>query len=291
MSRSLLPVPIQQRIEAFFAKKVTAAQQVHGGSINEALSIQLGKDIFFLKYNTASKAHAMLQAECMGLDHLAATNCIKTPEIILLDQVDRYSFLVLEFIDTIASTTKFELTFAQQLAALHQQTNTYFGLDHSNYIGLLEQQNNQHSNWISFYTQERLSPQFESALAQRYFDRNATQLFERFCQNLNELIPAEQPSLIHGDLWSGNFLCNLHEEPILIDPAIAYAHREMDIAMSLLFGGLSDRFYHAYHEAFPMAPGWENRMAIFQLYYLLVHVNLFGHSYVPEVLRILQKYA
>ncbi|MEJ2596144.1 MAG: fructosamine kinase family protein, partial [bacterium] len=180
--------------------------------------------------------------------------------------------------------------FARLLAELHKNTQPYFGLDHDNYIGSLVQSNFRHDAWTDFYREQRLEPQLRLAREAGHFNRNVTRAFDRFYHRIERIFPAEPPALLHGDLWSGNFMVNENGSAVIIDPAIYYGHREMDLGMSMLFGGFDRRFYSAYDQHFPLEPGWQERMDYCNLYPLLVHVNLFGGGYVQQVEQIIRRF-
>ena len=180
--------------------------------------------------------------------------------------------------------------FGKQLAQLHQNTNTSFGLEESNYIGSLLQQNNLHNNWIDFFINERLKPQIKLARDNGKIDLSTITKFERLYTKLDEIFPEEPPALLHGDLWSGNFMVDEKGGPVIIDPAVYFGHREMDIAMTKLFGGFNQQLYQSYNEHFPLEKGWEQRVDICNLYPLMVHVNLFGGGYLEQVKSILNKF-
>lgn len=229
----------------------------------------------------------MFVKEAFGLAALANTHCITIPKVIATNTINNWSYLLLEYIPTGTKGQHFWETFGHQMAKLHKNTNATFGLGTDNYIGSLPQYNGfEYNNAAEFYIQKRLLPQFQMAATSGYTFEN----LDLFFKNINHEIPDEPPALIHGDLWSGNFLVSNSEQPVLIDPAVAYAPREMDIAMMHLFGGFSPLLFHAYHDVFPLAQGWKNRLEIWQLYYLLVHLNLFGSSYLGSVKNIINNY-
>jgi fructosamine-3-kinase len=157
-------------------------------------------------------------------------------------------------------------------------------------MGALEQFNHQHTDGVTFFIQQRLMPQVKLALERKKIAAVHVHQFERLYIQLPQILPAEPPSLIHGDLWSGNVIEGPDGDACLIDPAVAYSHREADLAMTMLFGRFDDKFYDAYHSAFPLTQGWQERMDLWNLYPLLVHVNLFGDSYLTETVQILRKY-
>jgi protein-ribulosamine 3-kinase len=272
--------------------RILGSQSISGGDINQAALLHCADQRqLFIKYNTAAVAAEMLSTEAKGLQVLQAAHAIRIPQIITQGQTpDGIAFLLLEYIQSGSRHPAFWQQFGTSLAALHRHSAPQFGLDHANFIGSLPQSNQWQGSWSLFYAKERLLPQMQLARTAKLLDSNDEKRLHALCQQLHSICPVEAPALIHGDLWSGNFLCDESGGPVLIDPAVAYAHREMDIAMSRLFGGFEAVFYWAYNEAWPLEPGFEQRVEIYQLYYLLVHVNLFGRSYVPAVRGILQRF-
>jgi fructosamine-3-kinase len=225
----------------------------------------------------------MFAAEADGLAMIEGCGTVRTPKVLGCGTTPEGSFLLLEFIEQGYRPDGFWDAFAEKLAAMHHSTATSFGLDSDNFIGALPQQNRPHQTWPEFYLHERLLPQIDTAKNMKRLQSTDYQLLESVCLRLPDLCPAEPPALVHGDLWSGNFLCSAAGEPVLIDPALAYCHREMDLAMSRLFGGFERPFYRRYEEVWPLEPGFEQRLPVYQLYYLLVHVNLFGGAYVGSL--------
>jgi fructosamine-3-kinase len=165
-----------------------------------------------------------------------------------------------------------------------------FGLDHENYIGSLTQINSVKSDWLDFYINERLGYQLKMAVDHGKLGSGTVQDFEQFYVFLESFLPSEAPSLLHGDLWGGNLMIGSAGEPVIFDPAVYYGNREVDLAMTRLFGGFSSRFYETYNEEFPLLPGYEDRIDVYQLYPLLVHVNLFGGGYISQVKSILNQF-
>jgi protein-ribulosamine 3-kinase len=186
--------------------------------------------------------------------------------------------------------TNYWKDFAQKLAQLHKNTAPIFGLDHDNYIGSLPQSNRQTQKWTDFFISQRLEPLVTKAVASGLLDSQTAQRFDRLFSKLDQLIPEEKPALLHGDLWSGNVMTDEHGEVCLIDPAVYYGHREVDLAFSTLFGAFHGEFYEAYNEAFPLEKGWKQRIDLFNLYPLLVHLILFGRSYYHQVISTLEKF-
>ncbi len=261
-----------------------------GGSINNTAMISLGQHNFFIKWNSADLYPKMFNKEAKGLKLLRRAKAIDVPRPLYVDAADGVSFLLMEYKESAVPKNNFWEKFAMALAKLHQHYHNRFGLNHDNYIGSLVQSNSYHDDWNTFFIQERLLPQLKSAHDQRGLTEMTVKGFDSLFKRLPEIFPNERPSLVHGDLWSGNFIVNKKGEACIIDPAVYYGNREMDIAMTRLFGGFSSIFYETYNEYFPLEKGWEHRMDICNLYPLLVHVNLFGGSYSMQVRDIIRKY-
>lgn len=272
------------------AVKVININTISGGSINQAYRLQTTAGHFMLKLNSRMAYPDMFTREAEGLKAIAGRGAIAVPNVILQDDFEDQSFLLMAWIDTRRPTDKAFQQLGRQLAALHQNTAVSFGFEYDNYIGSLAQSNRSHHTWSDFLIIERLQPMLKLAVDNRLVNSLDVQHFEDLCRSLPELFEEEQPSLLHGDLWGGNYLIDTNEKPYLIDPAVYYGHREMDIAMTTLFGGFGDSFYHAYLETCPLKPGWRERLDLWNLYPLLVHVNLFGGNYVGQVRAALKKF-
>ena len=204
-------------------------------------------------------------------------------------EVEGQSYLLMEYVTFRPATDDDWIKLGRNLARLHKTDSGSFGLDHDNFIGTLPQINTPMTKWTEFYAQRRIQPQIDMAVS--LLSPVDLRNWEQLCAQLESILTDEPPSLIHGDLWSGNVQMSNHG-PVIYDPAISYANREMDLAMSLLFGGFSHLFYDSYKAEFPVVnSGFDDRMQIYQLYYLLVHVNLFGVSYAPSVRGILKRFA
>ncbi len=264
-----------------------------GGDINHAVSFRSGAEHYFLKYNEGEQAARMLEAESLSLRHLAKAIDKQTtkppfchiPLPLACQKAGEHAFLLLPYIAPGVKQRHFWEAFGRALAGLHRIAAPQYGFPFDNFIGRLPQSNKQRASWCNFYAEERLLPQIKSAFDAGLLSSQDLEKFETFIKYLPDLLPEERPQLIHGDLWSGNFLCDTRQNAWLIDPAPCYAHREMDLAMSKLFGGFHARFYSAYQEAFPLLPGYGERTAVYQLYYLLVHLNLFGRAYYHQVMQ------
>lgn len=292
----MLPDELITLVESFLTAKNASPQSISetratgGGCINEAYTLKTNAGKYFIKYNSAKAYPAMFEKEALGLKLLASTNSLAVPEIISLGETGKYAWLLLGFIESHPAGRNFWHAFGTGLSALHRNTNENFGLDHDNYIGSLVQKNNPNPDFCNFFILNRIEPQLATARNKGAFGPGAIRCFNSLFNNLHNLIPPEKPALLHGDLWSGNFMVNAEGSPCLIDPAVYFGHREADIAMTQLFGGFSPEFYALYNQAWPMEKGWQNRMDIFNLYPLLVHVNLFGGGYVQQVLQIIRQF-
>jgi protein-ribulosamine 3-kinase len=288
----LLPLPLFQHINALKGITIAHDRPINGGDINRAalLTCKDGRQLF-IKYNKGERATDMLRTELLGLTLLGASKVIGVPKTLGHDEApDGWAYLLMEYVVSGHKSRFFWADFGRALATMHSSTAERFGFGHDNYIGTLPQSNTRHDSWADFYTEERLIPQVRMAMGKGAFGPNELKQMENLGKKLNEICPKEAPALIHGDLWGGNFLCNEASKPILIDPSACYAHREMDMAMTRLFGGFEPLFYNHYQEAYPLEPGFEDRMQIYQLYYILVHFNIFGGDYAQQAKQILKQF-
>lgn len=268
---------------------LTNVQRIGGGCINEAFKITCTYGSFFIKTNSVSELDSF-EKEAQGLKKLTETSIIKTPEVYRTGQTQLSSFLLMEWIEGGNKSASFWEKFGRKLARQHQISSNTFGFDYDNYIGRLPQSNSRHPGWSDFFISERIEPQIRLASSKRLLDKKTKRDFEIVLTKLDRLIPPEPPALLHGDLWGGNFLCNENNEPILIDPAIHFGHRETEMAFTTLFSGFDQKFYDAYQNEFPLMPGFDERVELHNLYPLLVHVNLFGPSYLSGIKQTLKKF-
>jgi hypothetical protein len=230
----------------------------------------------------------MFEREADGLSLLRKTGEIRVPEVVCSGYAGPYAYLLLEFIQSGRKISKFMDDFGRSLARLHRHTADAFGNNRDNYMGALLQQNKYHKDWVSFFIEERLEPQV--LLGKKYFSSSSISCFERLYNRLGEFLPNEPPALLHGDLWSGNLMVSAEGKACLIDPAVYYGNREVDLAMTTLFGGFESSFYDAYLEEFPLNKGWQERLDIYNLYPLLIHLNLFGSGYLGAVEQIIRRF-
>ncbi len=270
---------------------IERAVPVGGGSINQAHRLDTNEGRFFVKVNHADHHPVLFEAEADGLRRLAATSTIRVPQVLAHGEDHDDAFLLLEHIDSGLKDRTFWERFGRELAALHGHTAASFGLDRPNHIGSLDQANTPDADWPTFLVRHRLEPMLKLARDKRKVEPGTVLRFERLFNRLPDLFPLEPPALLHGDLWSGNLLCAAGGSPVLIDPAVYYGHREMDLAMTRLFGGFDEAFHAEYRNAWPLEPGWEERVDLCNLYPLLVHVNLFGGGYVQQVEAVMKRFA
>ena len=278
---------IKNHIESLFDKKIINIHPLSGGDTNDVYRLYFTDRTAVIKLNDANRFPGMFAAEATGLHLLAEHSTFTIPKVLFEGQVEGQSYLITEYIDSANKTFDFWEDFGHKLAHLHQQSAPYFGLEKDNYIGSLPQSNAKEITTVDFYIRQRIQPQIALAGEKGY---NFTKI-SSFYKNVETIIPDEASSLIHGDLWGGNYMVDHLGKPCLIDPAIAYAPREMDIAMMQLFGGFDPIVFNEYNEAFPLENRWNDRIELWQLYYLLVHLNLFGNSYFDRVNSIISRYA
>jgi fructosamine-3-kinase len=268
--------------------EIQSLQKVSGGDINEAFRVETNIGTIFLKVNDVDKED-FFKKETSGLNHLNENTLFRVPKVLGYGKTDSYSFLALEWIERGTENSQ-EKSFGHLLAKMHHQSSDFFGWAENNYIGLLPQFNNQNRDWIEFFVTKRLEPQFKSGFDARWFDSADAKNLNKLYRELPNIIPVEKPSLIHGDLWSGNYMFDQNGASVIYDPAPSFSHREMDIGMMHLFGGFSDKVFEDYHEEYPLEINWKNRLHIHNLYPILVHVNLFQGGYIQQAKKIIKDF-
>ncbi len=266
-------------------------EPVSGGDINRAFHVTSGDGPYFMKVNDG-KGREFFEKESLGLSLIRKANAISVPETVGFGTTENGTgYLLMEWVHGDASTST-ESRLGHRLAALHGTAMPWYGLDADNYIGLLHQPNGIWKDWCDYYREQRIGHQVRLAEEMGRMPLKRKKKMERLLERLPEWIPRHpEGSLLHGDLWGGNWIPGPGGEPYLIDPAVLYGHREMDIAFSELFGGFGESFYRAYKESYPLDYGYSERKPLYQLFYLLVHLNLFGETYGSAVDRILNRYA
>jgi protein-ribulosamine 3-kinase len=292
-----LPKEIESGIKTTFEKKgirLTTQLQFSGstgGCINEGGVIKTSVGPFFVKWNSRNKFPGMFAAESTGLKLLSKSRGLHIPEVIAVGEVGAFQFLILSHIESAKKNEFYWEELGEGLADLHRITSPSYGLDHNNFIGSLDQENTPSTSWIQFFIHQRLEKQLKLMEHNGYEGNNLRSRMERFYNKLPDLLCEEKPALLHGDLWSGNIMSNQFGKPCLIDPAVYFGHREVDLAMTRLFGGFAAEFYSSYRNAYPLENGFEDRLKIYTLYPLMVHVNLFGSSYLSQVNNILDRFS
>jgi fructosamine-3-kinase len=265
------------------AKDINA---LSGGDINQVFKITSLNDDYVIKLNEALRFREMFKLEAKSLQILEKTESFVIPEVMGYGEHKDKTYLILKYVKS-EKGFNFSEEFATSLAKLHKNRSENFGLDFDNYIGRLHQHNlPKQDNSLDFYINLRLEPQFKLARKKGFEFKSLNQ----FYKTLEQLIPEENASLIHGDLWSGNYLITEKGKACIFDPAIAYAPREMDIAMMKLFGGYPQDIFTIYNDIYSLKDDWKSRIPIWQLYYILVHVNLFGSSYYGQAKHIINQF-
>lgn len=256
---------------------------IAGGDVNQAYRIEEQTRTYFLKIHPKVKRR-FFEVEVNGLKELAPY--VRVPETYLLGETFDGAYLLMEWIEP-GSGNQADL--GRALATIHQATAPQFGFYEDNYLGILEQTNTFEENWWTFFFKNRLEKQLTIAETNNHWNHWRQEKFFRFKESFLRDVGEQKiiPSLLHGDLWSGNVFFDQQGHPVLIDPAVSYGNREQDIAMSQLFGGLRPEFLAGYQELNPLDKGWKERLPVYQLYYLLAHLNMFGESYGAQVDQLL----
>ncbi len=274
-------------LQEYLIENIKSIDSIAGGDINDVYKIITNQNTYVLKVNRKDLFPKMFKKEKQGLEMLAGAG-VKSPEVIITFSDSEYQYLLLEFIEEKSIISVFWKNLAEDLIRIHKTTNANFGLNHHNYIGSLHQDNSEKNTWETFFIENRIKPLVKIAFDKNRLDRNHLNHFENFYSLLNEILPKEKPSLLHGDLWGGNLMKGKDQIPIFIDPAIYFGHREMDIAMTQMFGGFDNLYLNHYNEIFPLEKGWEKRIAIHNLYPNLVHLILFDRSYLSGIERVIK---
>jgi fructosamine-3-kinase len=276
---------IAQHISQVTGVTFTASHQrpVGGGSVNQAYALVDGSRAYFIKLNQAVRL-GMFEAEALGLQQMASTKTVRVPMPICWGTANASAYLVLEWLDLGYGTHRSWQELGTNLAALHRvSSDKGFGWQQNNTIGFIPQHNPWTPTWAEFFTEHRLGYQLRQATQRGGHFPDGERLLSRIPQLLAGHNPI--PSLVHGDLWSGNAAMTKLEEPVIFDPAVYFGDREVDLAMTELFGAFPNDFYRAYHLAFPLEPGYERRKHLYNLYHILNHFNQFGGSYEQQANR------
>jgi fructosamine-3-kinase len=279
------------KIELHINETIVSKCSVSGGCIANAQKIitESGKE-YFLKSGVS--VDDVFLKEANGLNELANSKAIHIPKVVLVDD----KFLLLEFISSSRMIPTFWEDFGVKFALMHKFTSDKFGFFEDNYIGNTVQVNipneKEANSWEDFYFNKRLLFQVKLAEKSNLLSAEFIKLFSQLEKKYHQIMQSdnESPSLLHGDLWSGNFIVDAKGEACLIDPAVYYGNREADLAMTKLFGGFDYEFYQAYNREYPLQDGWQYREAIYKLYHVINHINLFGSSYHTQAIQLMREY-
>jgi len=284
---------VKRKLEEFMNSYVVDSVPISGGSISNAYRISFTDNkTYLLKINDTAKEDMFIK-EGHGLEELKKAEAIRVPDMIYCGS----DFILLEFINSAPKQKTFFEDFGRNFAILHKNTSNEFGFYENNYIGSTPQinlpDNDSRHNWINFYFNNRLLFQYRLLEKNRYADTTLRDAFYNLEKKIDSVITdlVAPPSLLHGDLWSGNYISDENGNACLIDPAVYYGHREADIAMTKLFGGFPESFYNSYNETLPLLDGWQYRENIYKLYHVMNHLNLFGGGYYAQTLTLMKSYS
>ncbi|MEM7345119.1 MAG: fructosamine kinase family protein [Chloroflexota bacterium] len=288
-----LPTTLKTRLETLLNTQIIEMVSVSGGDISQAARIRLKTgEQCFVKWQVRP-APTMFEVEAKGLILLQSTKALQIPTVLAYSRSDDESpdFIAMTWLGRGTSKPHIDEALGHGLAALHQVTSHQYGLDYDNFIGATPQINNQETNWIDFFREHRLGFQMRLAKKNGRLPTQRERWLNSLLADLDKWLPPSPPvSLLHGDLWGGNWLVTDSGDPALIDPAVYYGDREAELAFTEMFGGFSARFYAAYSEAWPLDKNYQARKEIYNLYHLLNHLNLFGESYGHSVDAILRRF-
>ncbi len=297
----MLPQALTETLASTLSAPVHAVQCLGGGAISNVARISVGRERYVVKWFTQAPSTppgwpSPFAAEAYALAKIEVTNTVRVPHVVVQAEAQDHCppFILLQWIEQHAQADQRAAgeTLGQQLAALHRVGAHAFGWEHGNYIGLAPQPNTWTTSWTQFWAEQRLGAQMNLLQQAGRLSPQRAQRLEELIQWLPTWIDDQvvQPSLLHGDLWGGNWLISTNNTPVLIDPAAYYGDREAELAMCHLFGGFPPRFFRAYDEAWPPAPGRDECIPLYQLYHLLNHLLGFGESYSAHVDAVLRRY-
>ena len=273
-----------------FNQKPQLLRALSGGDINEVSLFTADDKLWVVKKNDLHGLPQMLAKEARSLEYLNTHSPVKYPSVLKQFESEKHQYLIMEYVEPSDSSPEAQSNLGKGLARQHCISNDSYGWPESNYIGSLIQRNEKSKNWAQFYAEQRLLPLIERAFNHQLVNVKMIGKMEAYCSRLDQLFPREKPALLHGDLWGGNYFITKDEQPFLYDPAVYFGHREMDIAMTRLFGGFSQLFYDAYQAEYSLEKGWEKRIPHAQLYPNLVHLNLFGVAYLSPISEVIDSF-
>lgn len=289
----MLPSAVEEILRERLNVTLRGVAPLGGGCISHASRIETGDQTLFLKWSDGPPGDTF-DAEARGLRVLAgASHPLRIPRVHLVHPRENSApgVLVLEWVETGAMADGFWARFGAGLAALHRNTADQYGFEADNFIGRLPQTNGWQEEWPGFFHDRRLEPQVERLRRSGAWLERWDSGYQNLADRLGDVLPrSPEASLVHGDLWSGNFMVDASGTAALVDPAVYFGHREVDLAMTELFGGFDRSFYESYHDAWPLSPGYDSRRDVYNLYHLLNHVNHFGSAYAGGVTRILTQF-
>lgn len=277
-------------LEQVLDSKITVVDYISQSEHNQCLQIRRASDdqLFFLKIILGTNKTLRVQTEVQGLKEIDSSKAIRTPKRIA--QEANKGYLLLEWIERSIPNLESQRQFGQDLARMHHCQQKQFGFRTDNFIAHLEQQNTAYDNWARFYMEQRIEPQIKYLIDADIIPSQYHTKLDILYKQIEENCPKEPASLLHGDLWGGNFMINNAGNAYIFDPAVYYGHREMDIAMSLLFGSFGRPFYEGYQAQYPMEAGFNTRVSLYQIYPLMIHARLFGGFYIRQCTDVLNRW-
>ncbi|GAB4075104.1 fructosamine kinase family protein [Barrientosiimonas marina] len=281
---------IQQALEqAGEHARLETVQRVGGGSINDSYYARTANQAYFIKYQPNAPEN-FFDLETQGLELIRETQSIAVPHVYALTEDTQGAYLIMAWVDgKPAASTEWQL--GDRIAALHQSTGQWHGFSADTFVGTLPQPNGLFASWLAYYRDQRLMRQLQLGIEQGTMTGKRRERMEKLLENLHKWVPDDvAPAYLHGDLWGGNWLAGPDGEPYVIDPSFLYGDRHFELAFTEVFGGFGRDFYQAYQERFPLSADYDAIKPVYQLYYLLVHLNMFGEVYGRSVDRILQRY-
>jgi len=261
---------------------------VASGVVNTGVKVIGSEGTYFIKLNELENAN-FFESEAADLKRIKTK--VSVPEILGFGRNSGFNYLITEYIEEGDLTPTSNRMAGAQLAALHQLSSPQFGLEYSNYMASISQDNTWKTDGINFLIQNRILPMVGNCLMEEKISIELYRKIEKLCSRLGKIIPEESPALLHGDLWSGNLMADRKGNPKFIDPACYYGLRESELAFTYLFGGFEPEFYESYLEVFPLEPGFGQRVSVYHIHPLLVHVYLFGSGYIEGIERILKRFS
>ncbi|HZH71707.1 MAG TPA: fructosamine kinase family protein [Mariniphaga sp.] len=293
-SENLVENAVRKTLTSYFGRQVEIylSGALGGGCISNASKIETSEGTFFLKWNADVPIDLFLR-EADGLKALkqAAGDHLLIPDVIAAKAVDEIpGFIVLEYLEAGSFSRNSDEILGRGLAHIHKFSNKQYGFDHSTYCGSTPQNNSWNNDWVTFYRDNRLRFLIELIREKRSLSAEENKIYLQLLDRLQQIISEDStPALIHGDLWSGNYMATV-KGPAIIDPACSFCDREMEFGIITMFGGFSNKFFNAYNEVYPLPVEWKDRNALYQLYHVLNHYYLFGGGYRNQALQIAKGY-